>query len=393
MVVDTTLYDILGVKPDASDKEIRKAYIQKAKEIHPDKNINDPKSTEKFQELNNAYQILKDPQARKRYDSVGIGNSSRSQTRPKRIRRTKNIKHELEVTLEDLYKGKETTLKIHRNVICSKCQGSGCDTGKHPKKCSYCSGTGQQERIYRCCSSCPGMWREYTECTYCDGIGEIVEQNDRCLVCKGEGVVPSEKIIKVFIEPGMENGDELRFSGLSDEKKSFLPGDLIITLKMKYYEKSCRFEKKYDNLLICKTINLSEAFIGVSFIVEHLDGRKLFIETKKNEIIEPESMFVIEGEGMPKRGNWFEKGNLYIKFHVYFPFPQSISDEFRKELLKCVQIWNNIKDIDLNDENIHKVDIKKARLFDYSFSKPSYNKSRNESYDTRDENKSNCQPM
>lgn len=393
MVVDTTLYDILGVKPDASEAEIRKAYIQKAKEIHPDKNINDPKSTEKFQELNNAYQILKDPQSRKRYDSVGIGNSSQSQSRPKRIRRTNNIKHELEVTLEDLYKGKETTLKIHRNVICSECQGNGCQKGKNPKKCRYCNGTGQQYIIYKCCSSCPGMWKDYSECTYCHGIGEIVEQNDRCLACNGEGVVPSEKIIKVYIEPGMENGDELRFNGLSDEKKGFLPGDLIITLIMKYDRKFCKFQRKHDNLLICKSINLSEAFIGVSFIIEHIDGRKLFIETKKNEIIESNSLFVIEGEGMPKRGNWFEKGNLYIKFHVFFPYSHSISDEFRTELLKCVKICDKIKDDDLNDENVHKVDIKKAKLSDFSSSKSSYDKSRNESYDTRDEKESACQPM
>ena len=102
------------------------------------------------------------------------------------------------------------------------------------------------------------------------------------------------------------------------------------------------------------------------FIIDHLDGRKLYVETPKNLIIEDNSMILIEGEGMPKCGNIFEKGNLFVQFHVYFPYYNSISDEFRKELIKCMPIHDKTKDIDLNNENVYKVNAQKANTYDFN---------------------------
>lgn len=392
MVVDTILYDILGVRADASPTEIRNAFIKKAKETHPDKNPNDPKATEKFQELNNAYEILKDPHKRQKYDSLGMNafNSNCSQQPKKTVRITKNIVHELNVTLEDLYSGKDVTLKINRKVICQECNGKGCQKGKQPKKCYKCRGTGQIVKFIRCSSKCPGLWKEVEECTFCDGTGEVVEQDDRCFACNGERVVQSYKMIKVHIEPGMKDGDKLKFVGDSDEKVGYLPGNVIIVLKMKY---NTNFERKNDDLKYKKTISLSEAIIGMHFIIDHLDGRKLYVETPKNLIIEDNSMILIEGEGMPKCGNFFEKGNLFVQFHVYFPYYNSISDEFRKELIKCMPIHDKTKDIDLNNENVYKVNAQKANTYDFNGFQSYKSFQKDEDDEKEFQSESKCEPI
>ena len=149
MVVDTKLYDLLGVKPDCNERELKKAFMLKARELHPDKNRDDPNATEKFQQVNEAYEILKDPQKRQIYDQAGVdglregaggmggmddilshlfgmgggfpGHSYRQQRRA----RTQDIVHKVNVSLEDLYNGKEVTLRINREVLCPDCGGNG----------------------------------------------------------------------------------------------------------------------------------------------------------------------------------------------------------------------------------------------------------------------------
>jgi DnaJ-class molecular chaperone len=140
MVVDTKLYDLLGVSPSCSENELKRAFKKKAFELHPDRNKEDPQATEKFQAVNEAYEILKDPQKRQQYDQFGMdalkegmgqgganifdfffGRHGQGKSRKPR---TQDIGHELKVSLEDLYNGKESTLKINRNIICPDCKGN-----------------------------------------------------------------------------------------------------------------------------------------------------------------------------------------------------------------------------------------------------------------------------
>jgi DnaJ-class molecular chaperone len=156
MVVDTKLYEILGVSPDIDDQSLKRAYKKRVFECHPDKHPDDPEATEKFQQLNEAWEILKDPEKRRIYDEQGVdglresgddgdvlshlfGFSSPSQSR----RRTRDIVQELSVTLEELFNGAEKTISSSRKITCQECHGTGCNDGGRPSVCDSCNGQGR----------------------------------------------------------------------------------------------------------------------------------------------------------------------------------------------------------------------------------------------------------
>lgn len=400
MVVDTKFYDLLGVSPNADDNEIKQGYKQKARELHPDKNRDDPQATEKFQELNYAYEVLKDRQKRAIYDKFGPEglkdnfNPFRPKPQPQRRQRTKDIIYKLEVTLEDLYNGKETKLRINRNIICPECKGNGCQKDKTPQKCPECGGSGQKVFVRRMGPIIIGQ--QVSTCQFCQGSGEKIDHADRCLNCGGRKVVNEKKIIEVHIEPGMEDGDKIPFIGSSDENPGFDTGDVVVILKMK---PNHHFLRKHDDLLIEKNISLSESLFGASFVIEHLDGRKLVVETQKNKVIEPDSVHVIEREGMPQRGNRFEKGKLYVKFNVKFPKSEDLSEKLRADLIECLPPLNKTDDVDMNDENVYKVGTDESNIKQFQNAKSSYRERRGEAYDTNDDyeprggTRAQCQPM
>ena len=396
MVVDTELYNILGVSPTASDDEIRKAYLQKARELHPDKNQNDPKATEKFQELKDAYDVLKDPKKRSLYDKFGkkglkgdIGFNPFRPSGPPRPQKTENIVYRLQVTLEDLYNGKNVKLQINRNIICPDCKGNGCQQGKTPQKCPECNGTGKKAFIRRLG---PIVTQQVSKCPSCNGLGEHIDPADKCLKCGGKKVVSEKKQIEVHVQPGMEDGDKIPFIGCSDEKPDFETGDVIVILRMKPHP---NFLRKHDDLLIEKKISLSEALLGCSFIVNHLDGRKLVVETSKSEVIVPDSVKVIQREGMPQRGNQFEKGKLYIKFTVEFPTADQLSEKLRGDLAECLPPLNSTEGVNMDDEDVYKVGVEDANIKQFQNARSSYNERREEAYNTNDNDRrrNQCQPM
>ena len=285
MVVDTHLYDVLGVSPNVSDSDLKRAYKKKALEFHPDKN-HDPGATEKFQQINEAYEILKDPQKRERYDKFGMealrgeGNGrfddifsqffdyGTRRSRPQR-QRTQDLSHAIKVSLEDLYNGKEVTLKINRNIVCTKCKGTGTKDGKSPIKCPDCHGNGQKVIEQRRGNM---ISRTITTCPTCKGTGESIDPKDKCEHCKGTKVENEKKIITVHVEPGMEDGDQIRFPGCSDEAPNAETGDLIVIIRLKKHD---LFRRNHDNLLLTKKITLSEALLGTQFVFDHLDGKLL----------------------------------------------------------------------------------------------------------------------
>lgn len=394
MVVDTHLYDILGVDPDVSERELKKAFMKKAREVHPDKNQDDPDATEKFQQVNEAYEILKDQQKRELYDKYGaeglkegagddvgdilshlfgfdLGGGGGQQSKP----RTRNITENVEVSLDDLYNGAEKKVTITRHVACPECNATGAKPGAKVKKCEQCDGQGKVIMLQ-------GMFQQIAPCPACHGEGQIVDEKDKCKHCKGEQLIEDEKEFDVHIERGMEDGEKIVFQGASSEVPGADPGDVIIIVNELPHSE---FKRRHNELLIKKHISLSEALFGARFVITHLDGRVLVVETNPKQVIEPNTIQVIEKEGMPIRGDSFTHGNLYIEYIIDFPTHDVLTRDFRHALCKIVPHRDGAKGINLEDPNVTQVTPTEAHINDFDNAQRSKRQGRNEAYRSEDE--------
>jgi len=353
MVKETELYERLGVAPDANTDDIKKAYRKGAMKFHPDKNPNNPEAAEKFKEISEAYEILSDEQKRQMYDKYGkdalkegTGHSAHDIFEqffgggfssffggPGRggPRKTEDIVHELQVSLEDLYKGKTTKLSVSRNVICQSCSGNGTKSGASVGKCRTCDGRGIRLVIKQLG---PGMIQQMqTVCPDCGGKGEQIKDEDKCGNCKGKKVVKDKKVLTVYVDKGMKHGQKIVFSGESDEAPGMEPGDIIFVVVEKKHD---LFKRNGNDLYMEVSIPLIEALAGFNFTIKHLDDRVLLVKSEKGDVITPGEVKVISSEGMPKHKSPFEKGNLYIHFNVEFPKPGALKEQQLQQLEKIL---------------------------------------------------------
>ncbi|MCO5566230.1 hypothetical protein L7F22_019906 [Adiantum nelumboides] len=357
MVVDTNLYDLLGVEPEATQSQIKKAYHKKSLECHPDKNPNRQEEANKeFQKINHAFEILNDENSRSTYDQVGeegmrpgngggagmdadmddifasmfggmggmgggmdgmgMGGGGGGRRRARRERnRAPATTLNYTVTLEDLYMGRETHFQVSHDIFCPTCQGSGAKAGLKAHECVDCSGSGSQTKLQ---SMGNGYVRQmFVDCSSCKGTGMKIRERDRCKRCKGSQTVKAKAKLDVKIHPGMRDGQKLVFREQADCvpgcKK---PGHMILILKLR---KNDSIQVSNNDLLTEATITLSEALLGLHRTVfTHLDGRSIRVETKKGEVIRPGDVCVLRGEGLPGyKGD--RTGDLYIKWNIEFP--------------------------------------------------------------------------
>eukprot|EP00794_Sanderia_malayensis_P018792 gene18792-20683_t len=359
-VADTKLYDLLGVKPNAAEAEIRKSYKKLAKQYHPDKNPNNPDCAEKFKELAFAHETLTNPEKRDIYDRFGEkglrdgmgggpdmddlfghifgGGSARgggifshfgfpgfeSGSRRQQRRKGENVVHALRVTLEDLYNGKTSKLKLNKNIICTICKGTG-GKANAVQTCHGCRGSGTKISLIQIG---PGMVQQMQRtCPECQGEGEIIDAKHRCKKCKGKKVVEESKILEVQVDKGMRDEQKVTFRGEGDQQPGIEPGDVIIILKQSDHE---RFARKGDQLFLKMKISLTEALCGFQIPMKHLDGRELLITQMPGNVIKPGSTKMIAGEGMPIYRNPVEKGNLIISFDIEFPPNDFMTDDLKK---------------------------------------------------------------
>lgn len=412
MVVDDTLYKLLGVDPSASEAELKKAFRKKALELHPDRNQEDPEATQKFQAVNDAYDILKDPEKREKYDRYGpdalkegmgqggadifdfFFGGGRGRGRPgqsQRRKRTDDIVHELSVSLEDLYNGKEVSLKINRSVICATCSGSGGQAGKKAAKCPECGGQGRKVQTVQMGFM---ISQQVVTCPRCSGKGETISEKDKCKVCKGKKITSEPKKLVVHVERGMETKDHIKFQGSADESPDADTGDVVVVIKEKKHD---RFMRRHDDLLIKKKITLSQALLGCSFPIKHLDERTLIVETPKGQVIMPNSVKQVDREGMPNRSNPYSRGSLFVHFEVIFP-KENIPAELRTALAKELPVPNELAGIDVSESS--KVVYKDSTMSSFESAKRTGgNRRQQEAYsqnrdDDSDEGQTmGCQPM
>jgi DnaJ-class molecular chaperone with C-terminal Zn finger domain len=251
-------YEILGCNKNASDAELKKAYRSKAKELHPDRNSGKKNAEEDFKLVNEAYEVLKDPNKKAAYDRYGHaafeggggfnqnagqgdfgsafsdvfedlfgdfmgGNNRRSS---QRATRGSDLRYNMRVTLEEAYNGKKATINIPSSVSCEACSGSGAEGGTHPVTCPSCSGHGKVRAQQ-------GFFTVERTCPTCSGKGQIIK--NPCRKCAGQGRIEKQRSLNVTIPSGVETGQRIRLSGEGEAGlQNGSPGDLYIFIE------SCR---------------------------------------------------------------------------------------------------------------------------------------------------------
>ncbi|KAJ5921725.1 hypothetical protein N7454_009199 [Penicillium verhagenii] len=341
MVQDTKLYDCLGVAPTATEAQLRSAYKKGALKFHPDKNADNPDAAEKFKELSHAYEILSDAEKRQVYDQYGeeglehgggggggmnaedlfsqffggggggFGGMFGGGMRDPGPKKARTIHHVHKVNLEDIYKGKISKLALQKSVICAGCDGRGGKDGA-VKECTGCSGSGMKTMMRQ---MGPMIQRFQTVCPDCNGEGEIIRDKDRCKRCSGKKTIVERKVLHVHVDKGVRDGHKIEFRGEGDQMPGVLPGDVVFEIEQKPHP---RFQRKNDDLFYQAEIDLLTALAGGTIHIEHLDERWMTVNIAPGEVIVPDSIKVIKGQGMPSFRH-HDHGNLYIKFDVKFP--------------------------------------------------------------------------
>lgn len=342
-------YELLGVSRTASDSDLKSAFRKLAMKHHPDKNPGDAAAEAKFKELNEAYQTLSDPQKRAAYDRFGhaafenggmgggpgFGNDfassmadifedlfgdlsgRRGGRRTDGRERGSDLRYNLEITLEEAYKGKTATLKVPTSITCDACSGSGAKPGSKPKTCSTCGGQGRVR-------ASQGFFSIERTCPSCGGRGETID--DPCRSCGGAGRVTRERTLSVNVPAGVEDGTRIRLAGEGEAGLRGGPsGDLYIFLSIKPHP----FLQRDGADLFCRVpVSMVTASLGGDLTVPVLDGQEVAV--KVPEGTQTGKQIRLRGRGMPVlRAR--EHGDLYIQIVV--ETPQQLSPR-QKELLR-----------------------------------------------------------
>lgn len=195
-------------------------------------------------------------------------------------RRGKDMIHQLRVSLTDLFKGKTTKLALQKNIICSACQGKGGKDGA-VRQCDGCHGQGVKVILRQLG---PMVQQIQTTCPDCRGEGEVIRDKDRCKTCNAKKVVTEKKILEVFIEKGMQDGQKITFSGEGDQQPGIEPGDVVIVLDEQEHPK---FVRKNNDLIYKCSVDLLTALAGGQVVIDHLDDRALLVNILPGEVIRP----------------------------------------------------------------------------------------------------------
>lgn len=282
-------YEVLGVDKKASDEEIKRAYRKLARDYHPDRNPDDPKAEERFKEIGQAYDTLKDPEKRKAYDSGGmfgfgrgggpgagpggfnvgdvgdifssIFGRGRGGPEPQRGR---DLETEIRLTFEQAMEGAQIPVTVPKQARCGTCSGNGAAPGTRPVTCPRCEGSGIDAQSQ-------GFFSISQPCPQCGGRGQIVETP--CPECRGSGVTKQRKRYRVNVPAGVKDGTRIRLAGKGEDGPLGGPsGDLFVTTRV---AASPVFARRADgNLEVKVPITVAEAIGGANVEVPTLRGTK-----------------------------------------------------------------------------------------------------------------------
>ncbi len=343
-------YEALGVAKSAGADDLKKAYRKLAMQYHPDRNPGDKSAEQKFKDINEAYDILKDDQKRAAYDRFGhaafeqgargpgdfgfsggfadifdemfgefMGGGRRGQAGPSR---GSDLRYNFEISLEDSFRGKQTTIRVPNLVACDQCNGSGAEAGSRPVACQTCHGRGRirtQQGFFSIERACPS----------CQGAGRVIEKP--CKGCGGQGRVRREKTLSVNIPPGVEDGTRIRLAGEGEVGvRSAAPGDLYIFVTVAPHR---IFQRDGANIYCRVPIPITTAALGGAIEVPTVDGSRARVTVPAGT--QSGHQFRLKAKGMTVLRSAV-RGDMFIEAIVETPVnltkrQQELLRDFEKE--------------------------------------------------------------
>jgi molecular chaperone DnaJ len=350
-----SLYETLGVAKNASADEIKKAYRKLARQHHPDANPGDAAAEERFKEVQNAYDVLSDPDKRKQYDAYGstngrpgagggftwnagegfdfgnlgdlgdilggmFGGGARGGRAEPRGQRGNDVEVQVNLSFEDALKGVETKIPVALEIACHTCHGSGAKPGTAPIVCPQCGGRGVV-------AESQGFFSLSQPCPRCRGNGTVIE--DPCPTCRGTGRERRTKRYTVKIPAGVKDGSRIRLKGKGEAGWGGAPaGDLYVITRV---EPSKTFTRRGDDLIVEVPVGFADAALGTTVSVPTPDGE---VKVKVPAGSEDGKMLRVKGKGAPKlKGSG--RGNVIARLKIQVPKkPSKRERELLEELRK-----------------------------------------------------------
>lgn len=351
-------YEILDVPKDASAEDLKKAFRQQALKFHPDRNKEEDAS-DKFKEVNEAYQVLSDPERRAKYDKFGhagvngaggrgfddfqnfggfgdifdafFGGSSKQGPR-----RGSDLEYETTVSFMDAAFGIEQEFDIDRLEKCGRCEGERAEPGTEVKTCATCKGSGQVKRVQRMVF---GQFQQVTACSTCSGSGKTYEK--ACTQCRGRGTERNRRKIAVEVPAGIEDGSRIVMRGQGEPGELGGPsGDLYVYI---HVEEDSLFQRHGNDVVTEIPINVAQASLGANITIPTLDGEH---DLKVPAGTQTGKIFRIRNAGIPHVGRSGRRGDQLVAVKVATPTKLSAHQKKLMEELAESLGTENIGDSD-----------------------------------------------
>ena len=348
-------YEVLGIQKGASEDEIKKAYKKLARKYHPDMNPGDKEAEEKFKEVNEANEVLSDPEKKARYDQFGFagvdpnygagagggaygggfdfgdlgdifgsffggGFGGGQRRNPNAPQRGESIRASVSVSFTEAAFGCEKSVTLERSEQCPTCKGNGCAPGTTPEICPDCHGTGTVQTRRQ---TPMGIFASNGPCRKCGGTGRLIHQP--CPDCRGTGAVRKRKTIKVNIPAGIDHGQTISLRGQGNAGKNGGPaGDLLITVMVQPHE---LFRRDGVDVFCEAPITFAQAVLGAELEIPTIDGK---VKYSIPEGTQTGTVFRLKGKGIPVL-NGRGRGDQYVT--VTIETPRNLNKE-QKEALR-----------------------------------------------------------
>ena len=373
-------YELLSVSKDVDDGALKKAYRKLAMKYHPDRNPDDAEAEENFRAVNEAYEVLKDPEKRAAYDRFGHaafeqggmgggggggfegfsgfgdifeemfggGGGFGGRQQQQQSGRGNDLRYNMDLTLEEAFEGKKTDIRIPTSASCDGCHGSGAESGSKPATCGTCGGHGRVRAQ-------SGFFTVERTCPTCQGQGSVIK--DPCKICGGTGRTHKEKTLSVTVPAGVEDGTRIRLAGEGEAGlRGAESGDLYIFLQVQPHN---MFIRDGANISVRVPIDMVTATLGGSIEVPSVDGSRARLNIPSGT--QGGQQFRLRGKGMSVLRQSV-RGDMFVQVRVETPVNLSkrqkeLLDEFRNEssgethspeshgfFKKVKELWEDLKD-------------------------------------------------